>query len=53
MSRWLYGWYMWARAIHLVRRKKHGAGPMKWRYALKMAAAHRYVVDGQFRNTGA
>ena len=49
MRRWLYGWKMWARAVWLVRRKKHGAGPMRWRHAFKMGAAHRYLVDGQFR----
>lgn len=47
--RWFYGWYMWARAIWLTRKKKHGAGRQPWRYAFKTAAAVRYLVDIQNR----
>lgn len=47
--RWLYGWRMWTRALWMVRRKRHGAGKMPWRYALAMARDVRFLVDGQRR----
>lgn len=47
--RYLYGWFMWTRAIWLVRAKRHGAGPMKWEYAFKLAGQYRWLVDGQMR----
>ena len=46
IRRWLYGWLMWARAVWIVRHKKHGAGKQPWSYALRTAAATRYLVDG-------
>ncbi len=49
MRRYFYGWWMFFRAIRLARRKKHGAGKIPWRNAIKMGACHRYLVDGQFR----
>ena len=48
MKRWLYGWYMFGRAVYLSRAKRHGAGPMKWKYAIRMGRAYRFIVDGQF-----
>lgn len=49
IRRYLYGWFVWARAIRMARTKRHGAGPMKWRYAFRMAASYRWIVDGQMR----
>jgi len=49
IRRYLHGWYMWARALRMARRKRHGAGAMKWKYALRMAASYRWLVDGQMR----
>lgn len=49
---WLYSWYMFARAIRMARGKKHGAGRMKWRYAIKMGQAYRYIVYGQKYGNG-
>lgn len=49
LGRWCYGWYMWARAIRMVRTKRHGSGAQPWRYTLKMAGHARYLVDGQYR----
>jgi hypothetical protein len=46
---YLDGWRAWVRAIYLARTKKRGAGPMSWPNALKMAAAYRFIVDGQER----
>lgn len=48
--RWLYGWLMWARAVRMMRTKKHGAGKQPWLYAFRMGAAYRWIVDGQMRN---
>lgn len=47
--RYIYGWQCWFRALYQARTKKRGAGPMKWKYAFKMAACYRYLVDGQQR----
>lgn len=47
--RYLHGWRMWLRALYLCRTKRHGAGPMRWKYALQMAACYRWIVDGQMR----
>lgn len=44
---WFFGWYMFARAVRMARRKKHGAGRMKWHYALKMGRSYRWLVYGQ------
>jgi hypothetical protein len=49
MLRYFDGWRAWVRALYLARTKKRGAGPMKWSHAFKMAAAYRFIVDGQFR----
>jgi hypothetical protein len=49
IRRWLYGWWMWCRAIWITRRKKRGAGPQPWRYSLLTAAAIRFLIDGQHR----
>ena len=46
-KRYIYGWRCWFRALRMARAKRHGAGRMKWRYAFKMAAAYRFIVDGQ------
>ena len=51
--RYFYGWYMWARAIYIIRGKKHGKGKQPWRYALKTAAATRYLIDIQNRRKNA
>jgi hypothetical protein len=50
LARYWYGWWMFARAIWIVRRKRHGSGKMKWRYALRIAACVRHIVDGQYCN---
>ncbi len=50
IRRWFYSWHMFARAIHMARRKKHGAGRMPWRNAVKMGLAYRWIVYGQFYN---
>lgn len=47
--RYLYGWLMFLWAVHKVRTKRHGAGPMPWGNALRMGAATRFIVDGQHR----
>jgi hypothetical protein len=49
LRRYLYGWWMFARAVWLSRTKKRGAGRMPWSNAMKMGAAYRYIVDGQNR----
>lgn len=49
IRRYLYGWLMFARAVHMARTKKRGAGRLPWRYALKMGASYRWIVDGQLR----
>lgn len=50
VSRYFHGWFMWGRAIWMARTKRHGAGPMKWKYVFKIAASYRWIVDGQMRN---
>lgn len=47
LRRYFYGWYWFFRGIYQARQKKHGAGPLKWRYVLQAGAAYRYVIDGQ------
>lgn len=49
MSRYWYGWWMWLRAVYLVRTKRHGAGAQPWSLALKTAGCVRYLIDGQHR----
>lgn len=44
---WFRGWFFYFRAIYKVRAKKHGKGPMEWRYALLMARSARFIVYGQ------
>lgn len=50
-ARYFYGWWMWLRAVWIVRRKKHGAGKQRWSHAFKTAACVRYLVDGQHRGS--
>lgn len=44
---WFFGWYMFARAVGMARRKKHGAGKMPWGNAIKMGLHYRFIVYGQ------
>lgn len=48
IRRYFYGWYHFARAYRMAREKKHGAGKMKFIYAIRMGACARCMVDGQF-----
>lgn len=47
MRRYLYGWRMWLWAVRQSRAKRHGVGPMKWKYVFKNASCVRWLVDGQ------
>ena len=47
--RYWYGWWMFTRAVWIVRTKKHGAGKLAWNLAFRMGSCHRFIVDGQHR----
>ena len=49
MNMYLYGWYIFFRALKICRAKKHGAGKQPWGYAIKTASCARFIVDGQHR----
>lgn len=49
IARYVYGWWIFARALWIVRRKRHGAGAQPWRYAFATASCERWLVDGQHR----
>lgn len=49
MMRYMYGWLMFARAFHMARTKKRGAGRQSWTNAYRTAACYRWIVDGQMR----
>lgn len=47
---WLDSWRGFVRAVWLARRKKHGAGPQPWRYAIATGNAMRFIIYGQNYN---
>ncbi len=47
--RYFHGWVIAMWIVSKVRAKRHGAGRLPWRLALRAGAAARFVVDGQHR----
>jgi len=47
--RWLRGWMVGIGVAYRARRKRHGAGPLRWRYVLPLIRHVRFIVDGQHR----
>jgi hypothetical protein len=50
VTRYLYGWVMFARCFYKMRFKKHGAGKQALVICWRAGMAYRWIVDGQFRN---
>jgi len=49
MKRWLRSWYLFFRAVWMVKTKDHGAGSGTWKFALLAGRGVRYIVYGQFQ----
>lgn len=48
LRRWLRSWVVAFDMVWKARAKKHGAGPLKWRYVPPLVRCVRYIVYGQF-----
>lgn len=44
---WVYGWFIFCRAIVIQCGKRHGSGSQPWSYILKTAWQSRWIVYGQ------